>query len=295
MYYILEINGVLFNIYNNSNSALVHLFKLSQHVNKCCVKEFNDGSINGVYKVKNKKIVYTTQINEKIVVNEINNLPLELVCNFSDTNEVEPSNINHKTCPNQAVGVMSSDINVNLPINSEIKISEESEEVDMDELKRKIDELNQLKEAELNNLENLNQNLHEYENEVIKEKFSVDNEKNKLKADKGKWEEFKNIFNVDKKIYRIMKEQLEKNEIDYIPELFEKKYPIFSVLDDNNLLDIPNDIYEYIKLLPQDDTIYIPKNIALKGLFNNDISSISLTELKDSTKNYETTIETDED
>jgi hypothetical protein len=94
-----------------------------------------------------------------------------------------------------------------------------------------------------------------------------------------------------------MKEQITNEEINEIPELFEKKYPIFKVLDDNNLLDIENDIYEYIKLLPEDDSVYIPKNIALKGLFNEDngISSISLTELKDNYKNYETTIETDDE
>ena len=35
MYYILEINEKLFNIYNNLNSALVHLFKLNECKLKC--------------------------------------------------------------------------------------------------------------------------------------------------------------------------------------------------------------------------------------------------------------------
>ena len=92
-----------------------------------------------------------------------------------------------------------------------------------------------------------------------------------------------------------MKEQLNNNEIEDIPELFEHKYPIFKVLDDNNLLDNENNIYEYIKLLPEDDSVYIPKNIALKGLFNdnNGPSSISLTELKEN--NNETTVDTDDE
>jgi hypothetical protein len=60
-----------------------------------------------------------------------------------------------------------------------------------------------------------------------------------------------------------------------------------------------SEIYEYIKLLPDDDSVYIPKNIVLKGLFNdglvnNGISSISLTELRDN-NNFETTIETDDE
>ena len=92
-----------------------------------------------------------------------------------------------------------------------------------------------------------------------------------------------------------MKEQFDKDEISEIPELFEKKYPIFSVLDDNNLLDTSSEIYEYIKLLPDDDSVYIPKDIVLTGLFNdnNVVSSISLTELK--AANFETTIETDDE
>jgi hypothetical protein len=151
---------------------------------------------------------------------------------------------------------------------------------------------------ELDDLQNLNQNFHEFQTKVIDEKFNLDAEKLKLKQNKEKWEEFKNIFNADKKIYKIMKEQISKNEIEKIPELFEKKYPIFKLLDENSQLDTPQEIYEYIKLLPDDDSVYIPKNIALKGLFdddNNGISSISLTELKDNYKNYETTIETDDE
>ena len=192
---------------------------------------------------------------------------------------------------------ISSDINVHLPpINTEILISSNNyEPEDLEELKKRIDELNKLKEQEIGDLENLNENLHEYENKIIQEKYNVDADKNKLKRDKEKWEEFKNIFNADKKIYRIMREQFDRSEIDDIPELFEKKYPIFKVLDENNLLDTSSEIYEYIKLLPEDDSVYIPKDIVLEGLFSKDnvVSSISLTELKET--NFETTIETDDE
>jgi hypothetical protein len=284
MFYILEVNEKLFNIYNNLNSALVHLFKLSEYKLNCSVKEFNEGCTVSTYFVKNHKILFTRIENNNLITSEYTSLPFELVYKVSE-NKNEPVN-------------NSSDIHVKLPpINTEIVITSEESDIDIDELKRKIDELNKLKDEEMNNLENLNQHLHEQENIVIAEKFNVDAEKNKLKLDKGKWEEFKNIFNADKKIYKIMKEQLANEDIEEIPELFEKKYPIFKVLDNNNLLDIPSDIYEYIKLLPEDNSVYIPKNIALKGLFNDDngISSISLTELKDNYKNYETTIETDDE
>jgi hypothetical protein len=294
MYYILEIDNIIFNIFTNYDSGIIQLYKLSNICNNNCkLKEFVDGAIIGIYMINNTNIVYTSNKNGEIITEKIKNLPFELMNNSLQSNPNEENKQNLNKLHNN----LSSDINVQLPpINTEIAItSDNNEEIDINELKLKIEMLNRLKEEEIESLENLNENLHEYENKVIDEKFSVDAEKNKLKRDKEKWEEFKNIFNADKKIYKIMKEQFDKNEISEIPELFEKKYPIFSVLDDNNLLDISSEIYEYIKLLPDDDSVYIPKDIVLTGLFNdnNVVSSISLTELK--AANFETTIETDDE
>jgi hypothetical protein len=301
MYYILEVANIVFNIYDNKNGALVHLYKLSKYNDKCQLKEFNDGCIEGIFNVKKSKIIYT-HLNSKndIIEEAYSDIPFELKF------------LNNKVfILDNKTEILSSDINVQLPtMHTEINISSEKNEpakvepakvedpndiLNADELKRKIEELSKLKELEINDLENLNDNLHDFENKIIEEKFSIDAEKNKLRTDKEKWEEFKNIFAADKKIYRIMKEQLNNNEIEDIPELFEHKYPIFKVLDDNNLLDNENNIYEYIKLLPEDDSVYIPKNIALKGLFNdnNGPSSISLTELKEN--NNETTVDTDDE
>jgi hypothetical protein len=300
MYYILEINEKIFNIYNNLNSAIVHLFKLNECKLNCVIKELTDGCITSLFYIKNNKILCTSLENNNLIEEEYTNLPFEIIYMKQNipinSKSNQPTNLNTNLETNQVIN-NSSDINVKLPINTEIIITSEESDVDIEELKRKIDQLNRLKDLEINDLENLNKDFHEQENKIIAEKFSVDAEKNKLKLDKGKWEEFKNIFNADKKIYKIMKEQLDNEDIDEIPELFEKKYPIFKVLDENDLLDIPSDIYEYIKLLPEDDSVYIPKNIALKGLFNDDngISSISLTELKDNYKNYESVIETDDE
>jgi len=293
MYYILEIDNIIFNIFTNYDSGIIQLYKLSNICNKTCkLKEFINGAIFGIYEVNNNNILYTSNKNGEIITEKIKNLPFELMNNSSSILQNSNKQNSSKQFKN-----LSSDINVQLPpINTEIAITTvNDEEIDIDELKNKIDMLNKLKEEEIESLENLNENLHEYENKVIDEKFSVDAEKNKLKRDKEKWEEFKNIFNADKKIYKIMKEQFDKDEISEIPELFEKKYPIFSVLDDNNLLDTSSEIYEYIKLLPDDDSVYIPKDIVLTGLFNdnNVVSSISLTELK--AANFETTIETDDE
>lgn len=304
MFYILYIEKSIFNIYNDIESALVHLNKLSKFNSDCTLNEFVNGCTIGLYTSKNNKIFYTSLKNNDLVTVEYKNLPFEL--RYGLNNNVQPTYslaTNHnlpvkKTDTSEFINKnLSSEINVKLPaINTEIVISSDEKEINLDELKQKIEELNKLKDAEVNELEELNKDFHDFENKVLDEKFKVDAEKNKLKHDKEKWEEFKNIFNADKKIYKIMKEQFEKKEIDTIPELFEHKYPIFKILDDNNLLDTTNEIYEYIKLLPDDDSVYIPKNIFIKGLFNDElVSSISLTELKENRFNFETTIDTDDE
>lgn len=304
MYYILELDNVLFNIYDKTDGdkqGLIHLFKLSHFHSNIVLKEYHNGYMKGVYRVKDNLILYSYSEKNKIITSVVDDIPFELL--YNPTTKI---NIQQE----------SSDIHVNLPvINTEIKITtdetkqettqqtneetkDDDEEIDEEELKKKIDELNRLKEQEMKDLEKLNEGFHEIENEIFESKTTLTAEKNKLKRDKEKWEEFKNIFVVDKKIYRTIKEKIEKGEINetQIPELFEKKYPILKVLDENNILDTSSDIYEYIKLLPEDDSIYIPRTTELYGLFNDNIgvSSISLTEMKD-TAQFETNIETDDE
>jgi len=305
MYYILELDNVLFNIYDKTDGnkqGLIHLFKLSRFHSNIVLKEYHGGYMKGVYRVKNNQILYSYSEKNKIITTVVDDLPFELI--YNPTTKI---NIQQE----------SSDIHVNLPvINTEIQITsdetkqettqqtneetkeEDDEEIDEEELKKKIDELNKLKEQEMKDLEKLNEGFHEIENEIFESKSTLTAEKNKLKRDKEKWEEFKNIFVVDKKIYRTIKEKIEKGEMDEtaIPELFEKKYPILKVLDENNILDTSSDIYEYIKLLPEDDSIYIPRTTELYGLFNDNpgVSSISLTEMKD-TAQFETNIDTDDE
>jgi len=313
MYFILEVDNNIFNIYDDRNAALIHLYKLNKFSKQIQLNEFKNGYINGEYIIKNNIIFYSCLDKENnISIVEIKDLPYEIkkASTKKLTMNVDQINVNvskqqiKETKEKQEKQEESSDINVRLPvINTEINITtnvdeDSEEEVDLEELKKKIEELSKLKEKEVEDLENLNENFNDFHNKVIEEKFSLDAEKLKLKQNKEKWEEFKNIFNADKKIYKIMKEQIANNEIEKIPELFEKKYPIFKVLDENNLLDTESEIYEYVKLLPDDDSVYIPKNIALKGLFNesNEVgpSSISLTELRGD-NNFETTIDTDEE
>ena len=303
MYYILEINNVLFNIYDKTDGnkqGLIHLFKLSHLNSNIVLKKYHNGYMRGLYRIKNNQILYSYSEKNKIITKTVDDLPFELLYNPNMKIDIQTSS--------------SSDINVNLPvINTEIQITSDAtkqeinqetneenieEDINEEDLKKQIDELNRLKEQEIKDLEKLNEGFHEIENEVFGKNAILTAEKNKLTRDKENWEEFKNIFNVDKKIYRTMKEKIANKEMEEteIPELFEKKYPIFKVLDENNILDTVEDIHEYIKLLPTDDSVYIPRTTELYGLFNDNpgVSSISLTDMKDTTQ-FETNIETDDE
>jgi hypothetical protein len=302
MYFILEVDNNIFNIYDDKKEALIHLYKLNKYSKEIHLNEFKNGYISGEYSIK-KNIIYYSSLDDKnnVSISEVKDLPYEIIKNRNPNKAVKISTTETPLKKNKEE---SSEINVQLPpINTEINITTDQDNSidspkceDLEELKKKIEELSKMKEKEVEELENLNENFHEFQTKVIDEKFSLDAEKLKLKHNKEKWEEFKNIFNADKKIYKIMKEQIANCEIEKIPELFEKKYPIFRILDENNQLDTTSEIYDYIKLLPEEDDIYIPKNIALKGLFDDNVepSSISLTELKGD-NNFETTIDTDEE
>ena len=207
MYYILEINNVLFNIYDKTDGnkqGLIHLFKLSHLNSNIVLKKYHNGYMRGLYRIKNNQILYSYSEKNKIITKTVDDLPFELLYNPNMKIDIQTSS--------------SSDINVNLPvINTEIQITSDAtkqeinqetneenieEDINEEDLKKQIDELNRLKEQEIKDLEKLNEGFHEIENEVFGKNAILTAEKNKLKRDKEKWEEFKNIFNVDKKIYR---------------------------------------------------------------------------------------------
>ena len=103
---------------------------------------------------------------------------------------------------------------------------------------------------------------------------------NKLKQLKEKWEEFKNIFQVDKNIYRLLKkEQSQHTDVKapfIIPELFIKKYPQFEYLHNKQVLDLPNAIYYYIHYMPLAEK----KTYSILGKFNINITELANNSLK---------------
>lgn len=143
------------------------------------------------------------------------------------------------------------------------------------DLKKKIEELNKLKEQEAKKLELLEKQVKKKENELISKKYKHAERKRRLKIHQEKWNEFNNKFKSDKNIYFIMKEQIGKGQLDEnkIPELFAKQYPLFKQLDTDNKLNTNEELTAYIDLLSDENKLkldFVPPSNSYGGLFSND-------------------------
>jgi hypothetical protein len=113
--------------------------------------------------------------------------------------------------------------------------------------------------------------------ELINLKYNLSIKKQEDRLQKERNEEKKRVYNNDILIYKKIKEQIKQKIINYnqIPELFIVKYNIFTVLENDNMIDnydVFNELCEaYIKkttiLINKD---YIPHNINYKTELNKE-------------------------
>jgi len=131
--------------------------------------------------------------------------------------------------------------------------------VDISDIKQCINELKAEKEKINNEKE-----------KIIEENDNINKKKRELKKVQEKERERRRKFEVNIDIYRKVKIDLEKGILKEIPELFEKEYPVFEVMDEQGELDKPIDVvydtftYLYDESYPKEDTEkkeYVPHNI----------------------------------
>lgn len=91
------------------------------------------------------------------------------------------------------------------------------------------------------------ENVSENNEEQIKEKLDILNKLEELKEQKEKLLEKKNIFESDKKLYFVFKDEISKNEKFIIPDLFLTKFEIFKILEEQNKIDMDNFYNLYVK------------------------------------------------
>jgi len=144
-------------------------------------------------------------------------------------------------------------------INTEFinKLEKENRTIDIDFIKRRIDELTQIRDSEYSKINEIQSTIKEKKEKVNIEKVKTKSKKIKLKYEKEKWEELKRKFDININIYKSIKNEIEQQERlpNDIPELFQNEYKVFSQIDQENKLDdhIVFNIYlEYIKNIKND-------------------------------------------
>lgn len=152
-----------------------------------------------------------------------------------------------------------SDLQLFIPISEDN--TNINKKLNMDELALKIKRLEE--EANMNNerLEEIKEKVEEKEEKFIEKKEEFDLEKKNFEREKESWNQLKNKLEADKRVFFIIKEQLESGELtsESIPILFQDKYPIFKHMYENKLINSSDsidtdEINNYLEICPQFET-----------------------------------------
>jgi len=221
--------------FKNKDDAIALLY----HINNAKIEVFCNLTPVGIYKLVNNQLYFNNQI-----------IQLDGFSNKWFNNIKSEKNDS------------SNDLNLFIPINT--FDNTEPAKVDMEKYLQNIkllEENAKLYEEKLDIMKDQIENKQE-DFKLKKEKFNKD--KRQFDKEKEEWVQFKSKLEADKRVYFIIKEQLESGELteELIPILFQDKYPIFKKLDNDNLLDTSdfltsNDISNYLNILPN----YEQKNL----------------------------------
>lgn len=145
-----------------------------------------------------------------------------------------------------------------------------SPEIEVDDIKKTIDELKKMKEVEANKLEELKKKHTEDTEKFADLHNKLGDKRRELRKEVEREEERRRVFQADKQAYKKMKQHISEKKLEEanISELFINKYPIFKFMDGNNLLDTPNDYIVYSSLYNEmhqtkkgENDLYVPHNI----------------------------------
>ncbi len=264
----------------NSNRIIAEYIKQK-------VQEKYNRLVSSKNKVSNQK---STTNNTKDVlkstnkfVNSIKNKRIDmgkrLIPTMSDSEEDIAENkdtynqcdVNELKLPRPFSTIIDSNSKEDMSIPDNVNISD-IEDVDPENLKKHIKQLEELKKQEQEKLDNMKDKLEEDIDNFSKYFDNLNDKKRFLRKDKDKEKERKRIFESDKRTYSLIKTDILDGKLDKnnVPTLFTSKYPIFEFMDDNNLLDTDDDYLTYLKLYndlypeeanPTNGNNYVPHNI----------------------------------
>jgi len=231
--------------FNNKDDAISLLY----HIPNSKVEVFNNLTPIGIYHINNKKLYF----NDTIVTLD------GYMKKWFEENKNEEK----------------SELNIFIPLTT---VEENNnKKLSFEELQQKI---KQLEEEENNNnrkIEEIQEIVNDKEEIFNEKKEEFDEQKKNFEKEKEYLYQLKNKLEADKRVYYIIKEQLDSGELteESIPILFQDKYPIFKYLDDNNLIDDSDsisteEINNYLNIVPN---YKINNNVDNPNSFNDLFSS----------------------
>ena len=135
-----------------------------------------------------------------------------------------------------------------------------NKQLNVEELMLKIKQLEAEENENNKKLEEIKEKVDEKIEVFNEKKEEFDKEKRNYEKEKENWNQLKNKLEADKRVYFIIKEQLESGELteDSIPILFQEKYPIFKMMDIENLINNSDtisteEINNYLQIIPNFD------------------------------------------
>ncbi len=262
--------------FKNKTDALSLLI----HINNSKIEVFSNTTPIGTYSYQNNQLYFND-----IIVNdeEFSNI-LKWYNDKSVIIETNEEN-NKKNKDSQ-----NEDLNLFIPLTlSEKRSKVEKREVnignvnkievrDINEIEAKIKMLEleaKLQEEEMNEKKRI---IEEKNNEVRNKKKNFDRERKNYEKDKDEWDKLRNKLEADKRVYFIIKEQLDNGELteESIPILFQEKFPIFKYLDTKNLINDDDtisttEINNYLDILPnfEEKKTNADRNNSLNDMFSS--------------------------
>lgn len=220
------------------------------------LEKFNYPYIN---KKKHIKFLYENLINISID----DNLTSSSIDVFIPNGTIDTENENEGSIINNASNVLDTDY-VNNQINNNIQ-----KQQNINLIKKKIEELEKEKKNELLQCNEIKEKFEKNKNDYIKKKQKNSDLIKKIKNDEDKFELIKRKFYADKTLYFRLKNEIKENEIkeNDIGILFKKKYCIFKMLDETNILNTNDELDKYLEYLPDNDDDFIPRDVAYRNMF----------------------------
>ena len=148
-----------------------------------------------------------------------------------------------------------SELNIFIPLTT---IEENNnKKLSLEELQLKIKQLEEEENKINEKIEEFQEIIEEKEEAFNEKKEEFDEDKKNFEKEKEYVYQLKNKLEADKRVYFIIKEQLDSGELteESIPILFIDKYPIFKYLDEKNLIDnsdsiSTDEINNYLQIAP---------------------------------------------